>query len=49
MPKEPIRQKITCQDATVEAIAKSIYNNEKRGIGIFVDELASFLKGLAKQ
>jgi hypothetical protein len=48
MPKEPIRQKITSQNATVEAIAKSIYNNKNRGIGIFVDELASFLKGLGQ-
>lgn len=46
--KEPVRQKITCQDATVEALARAINNNKKRGIAIFVDELASFLKGMGQ-
>lgn len=47
-PEKPYPQVITVQNATTEALSMLLKNNHGRGIGIFVDELASFLKGLGQ-
>ena len=51
IPEEPIKpypMVITVQDTTKEALATLVKNNQKRGVGIFVDELASFLKSFGQ-
>ncbi len=47
-PKVPLKARISTQNVTVEALCHSINCNsdENRGVGIFVDELSHFLKGL---
>lgn len=42
-PKKPILKKILCSDTTIEALAE-IHHYNKRGIGLYVDELMSWLK-----
>ncbi len=47
-PEEPTRQIITSQSITVEALAKALSKNNGKSIAIFVDELASLLKGMGQ-
>lgn len=47
-PEKPYPQVITVQNTTIEALSSLIKNNNGRGIGILVDELASFLKSLGQ-
>ena len=47
-PVKPFPMVITAQDTTKEALANLVKNNKGRGISIFVDELASFLKSFGQ-
>lgn len=50
-PEPPVRQRITMQNATIEALSTAVSYNDKgckRGITIWVDELAGFYKGLGQ-
>ena len=50
-PEEPLKQRLTTQNITVEALLKAIAKNEKgikRAISIVVDELATLLKGMGQ-
>ncbi len=50
-PQMPLKQRLTTQNATVEALITASYNNEqdsKRGVCIWVDELAFLFKGLGQ-
>lgn len=51
IPDEPIKpypMVVTVQDTTKEALSTLVKNNEGRGVAIFVDELASFLKSFGQ-
>lgn len=51
IPEEPIKpypMVVTVQDTTKEALSTLVKNNQGRGVGIFVDELASFLKSFGQ-
>lgn len=50
-PKAPIKPRnkmLTIQSTTVESLVSAVADNEGLGIGIIVDELASFLKSLGQ-
>lgn len=47
-PEKPYPTVITVQDTTKEALSVLVKNNGVRGVSIFVDELASFLKSLGQ-
>ena len=51
IPEEPVKpypMVVTVQDTTKEALSTLVKNNEGRGVAIFVDELASFLKSFGQ-
>lgn len=47
-PIKPLNKILTIQSTTVESLVTAMADNEGLGIGIIVDELASFLKGLGQ-
>lgn len=47
-PKPPNNKMLSIQSTTVESLVTAMVENEGRGIGILVDELASFLKSLGQ-
>lgn len=47
-PEKPYPMVITVQDTTKEALSDLVKHNEKRGVSIFVDELATFLKSFGQ-
>lgn len=47
-PVQPRNKMISIQNTTVETLVTAMEDNEGRGIGILVDELASFLKSLGQ-
>lgn len=50
-PKEPLKQRLTTQNTTVEALLRAVSKNEKgfnRGISIVVDELTNLLKSFGQ-
>jgi len=47
-PKPPNNKMLSIQSTTVESLVTAMVENEGRGIGILVDELASFIKSLGQ-